>query len=203
MDFLDLFSNAKSGGLGPRHVDRATRLGSIIYRGGADKRVRRCIVGAQRMGARAHRCSLAVVEEDEAVSEGCSSEHERRRRGGAMEPKNGGGLSSMRERRKARRSSGERGKRGGEGRGLLLPFIGAEGPPGRGGRGGNSGVNGFNAIEDRARLRGVKEGPWWRSELRREGGHSRCGAGWHGEAGCSGIGWWHSQGRLAWGGRES
>jgi hypothetical protein len=31
--------------------------------------------------------------------------------------------------------------------------------PGSGGRGGNDSVNGFNAIEDGARLRGVKEGP--------------------------------------------
>jgi hypothetical protein len=54
---------------------------------------------------------------------------------------------------------GREGKRGGEGRGLSLPFIGVEGAPMRGGWEGNDGVNGFNTIEDGARLRGVKEGP--------------------------------------------
>jgi hypothetical protein len=55
------------------------------------------VVPCRRAGARAHRCSPVVVEEDEpdeAVPEGCSTEHERQRRGGAMEVKNGGGLSS-------------------------------------------------------------------------------------------------------------
>jgi hypothetical protein len=69
------------------------------------------------------------------------------------------GLSSARGQRKARRSSGEWGKRGGEGRGLSSPFVGVKGASGRGGQGGNGGVNGFNASEDEARLRGVKEGP--------------------------------------------
>jgi hypothetical protein len=162
MDFSDLFSNGKSGGPGPRRVDRVARLGSTVDRGDADKRARRCLAGAWHAGARAHQCSLSSVEEDEpdeAVPEGCSPEHEWRWRGGAMEAKNGGGLSMARGRRKARRSSGERGKRGGEGRGFSSPFIGAEGAPGRGGWGGNSGVNGFNAIEDGVRLKGVKEGP--------------------------------------------
>jgi hypothetical protein len=40
-------------------------------------------------------------------------------------------------RRKARGRSGDRGKRGGEGRGCSSPFIGAEGATGRGVRGGN------------------------------------------------------------------
>jgi hypothetical protein len=92
-------------------------------------------------GARAHRFLLAVVEEDEAVTEGCSPEHERRQRGGATEEKIGGSLSS------ARGSSGERGKgavRAGGARRLL------KGP--RMHRGGVAGVvidgvNGFNAIE--------------------------------------------------------
>jgi hypothetical protein len=35
-------------------------------------------------------------EPDEAVPEGCSSEHGQRRRGGVTEAKNGGGLSSSR-----------------------------------------------------------------------------------------------------------
>jgi hypothetical protein len=48
------------------------------------------------------------------------------------------------------------GERSGESRGLLSPFIGAEGAPGRGGWGGNGGVNSFNAIEDGARLRGLR-----------------------------------------------
>jgi hypothetical protein len=52
--------------------------------------------GAWRAGARARQCSPTMVEEDEAVPEGCSPEHERQRRGDAMEAKNGGGLSSPR-----------------------------------------------------------------------------------------------------------
>jgi hypothetical protein len=47
---------------------------------------------------------------DEAVLEGCSQEHVPWRRRGAMEAKIRGGLSSTRVRRKARGSSGERGK---------------------------------------------------------------------------------------------
>jgi hypothetical protein len=86
---------------------------------------------------RGRRCSPMVVEEDEAVPKGCSLEHEQRRRGDAMEAKNGDGLSSARGRRKARGSSGERGKRGGEIQGCSSPFIGAEGALGRGGLGGN------------------------------------------------------------------
>jgi hypothetical protein len=54
---------------------------------------------------------------------------------------------------------GREGKRGGESQGFSSPVIGAEGAPGRGGQGGNGSVNGLNAIEDRARLTGVKEGP--------------------------------------------
>jgi hypothetical protein len=84
--------------------------------------------------------SPVTVEEDEpdgAVPEGCSPEHERRRRGSAAEAKNGGGLSSMRGQRKARGRWGEKGKRGGEGRGCSSPFIGVEGTSGRGCRGGN------------------------------------------------------------------
>jgi hypothetical protein len=34
------------------------------------------------VGARAHRCSLATVEEDEAVPEGCSPKHEQGHDGG-------------------------------------------------------------------------------------------------------------------------
>jgi hypothetical protein len=64
----------------------------------------------RRAGTRARRCSLAVVEEDEPVPEGCLPEHERRQRGGATEAKNDGGLSSSQGRRKARGSSRERGK---------------------------------------------------------------------------------------------
>jgi hypothetical protein len=79
----DLFSNRKSDGPGPWRVDSAAQLESIMDRGGADKRARRCPAGAWRAGARAHRCSLATVEEDEpdeAVPKGSSPEHERRRR---------------------------------------------------------------------------------------------------------------------------
>jgi hypothetical protein len=90
MDFSDLFSNGKSGGPGPWRVDQVARLESIVDRGGADKRARRCLAGAWRAGARASRCSLAAVEG-----------HERRRRGSVTEAKNGGGLSLTRVRRKA------------------------------------------------------------------------------------------------------
>jgi hypothetical protein len=51
------------------------------------------------MGARAHRCSPAVVEEeepDEAVPEGCSLDYEWRQRGSATEAKNDDGLNSVR-----------------------------------------------------------------------------------------------------------
>jgi hypothetical protein len=111
MDFSDLFSNGKSGGLDPRCVDRAARLESIVDRSGADMRAWWHLAVARRAGSRARRCSLAMVEEDEmdeAVLEGCSLEHERRQRAVATEVKNGGGLSSARGRRRG--SSGERGK---------------------------------------------------------------------------------------------
>jgi hypothetical protein len=71
-------------GSGPRRVDRAARLRSIVDRGSAENRVRRRLAGTQRMGARARWCSPVAVEDDEpdeVVSEGCSPEHERRRRG--------------------------------------------------------------------------------------------------------------------------
>jgi hypothetical protein len=64
-------------------------------------------------------------------------------------------------------------------------------------------INGFYAIEDGARLRGVKEGPLWRGELRHEDGSLRCGAGWCGEAECGEIRWRCGRGQPAWGGRES
>jgi hypothetical protein len=93
-----------------------------------------------RAGARAHRCSPALVEEDEpdgGVMEGCSLEHEWWQRGGVSEVKNGNGLILARGRRKAWGNSGERGKRDGEGRGCSSSFIVAEGAPLKGGRGGN------------------------------------------------------------------
>jgi hypothetical protein len=82
-------------------VDRAAWLGSMVDRGNADKIACRCLASVQRVG-----------EPNEAVPEGCSLEHERRRRGGAMAKKTGGGLSSLRGRRKARGSW----EGGGEGR---------------------------------------------------------------------------------------
>jgi hypothetical protein len=101
MDFSDLFSNGKSGGSGPRRVGRAARLGSTMDRGGTDKRARQRHAGTRRAGAGARPCSSVVVEEDEqdeAMLEGCSPEHERRRRGsvGETEVKNGSGLSLAR-----------------------------------------------------------------------------------------------------------
>jgi hypothetical protein len=130
---LGLLFNGKFGGPGPQHVDRAARLGSTVDRGGTDKRVQQCLVGAWHVGAGASRCSSAVVEEDEsdvAVPEGCSPEHERRRRGSATEEKNGGSLSSSRGRRKERGTSGEKGKRGGEGRGCSSSFYRGRGSAG-------------------------------------------------------------------------
>jgi hypothetical protein len=50
------------GGLGPPSVDWAAQLGSLVDRGGADKRAWWHLAGAWRMGARAPRCSLAAVE---------------------------------------------------------------------------------------------------------------------------------------------
>jgi hypothetical protein len=62
----DLFFNRKyHGGPGPRRMDQAARLGSIVDRSGADKRAQRCLAGAWRVGARACWCSSATVEEDE------------------------------------------------------------------------------------------------------------------------------------------
>jgi hypothetical protein len=107
-----------------------------VDQGGADKRARRHLASARRAGARAHRCSPSVVEEDEpneAVPEGFSPEHERWRRGGATEVKNGTCMSLARGRGKARRILGERGKRGDEVWGFSSLFIGAEGASGRGG----------------------------------------------------------------------
>jgi hypothetical protein len=97
MDFLNLFSNGKSGGPGPRRVDQAAQLGSTVDRGSADRRVRRRLAGARCASARAHRGSPAALEEDKpdkVLPEGCSPEHEWWRRGGATEAKNGGGLIS-------------------------------------------------------------------------------------------------------------
>jgi hypothetical protein len=91
----------------------------------------------RRTRIRARQYSPAMVEEDEAVPEGCSPEHERRWRGGVTEAKNDDDLSSAWGQRKARGSLGERGKRGGEGRGCSSLFIGSKGVLGRDGRGGN------------------------------------------------------------------
>jgi hypothetical protein len=113
-------------------VDWAAQLESIVDRSGADMRAWWHLAVARRAGSRARRCSLAMVEEDEmdeAVLEGCSLEHEWWQRAVATEVKNGGGLSSARGRRRG--SSGERGKRGGEGEGCSSHFIGAEGVLGR------------------------------------------------------------------------
>jgi hypothetical protein len=49
-------------------------------------------------------------EPDVVVPEGCSPEHERRRRGSATVKKTDSGLSSLQGRRKARGSSGVRGR---------------------------------------------------------------------------------------------
>jgi hypothetical protein len=113
MDFSHLLSNGKSGGPGPRRVDRAARLGSMVDRGGADKRAQWRLAGVRCVGARAHWCSPVAAKEDEldkAALEGCSPKHERQQRGGVTEVKNDGYLSSARGRRKVRGSSGERGK---------------------------------------------------------------------------------------------
>jgi hypothetical protein len=53
----ELFFNGKFGGLGPPSMDRVVRLGSMVDRGGADKRARWCLIGV-----RAHWCSPMAVE---------------------------------------------------------------------------------------------------------------------------------------------
>jgi hypothetical protein len=97
-----------------------------VDRCGTDKRARRRHTSVRHMGTRAHRCSPVVAEEDEmdeAVPEGCSPEHERRRLELGVRTKEG------------TRELGREGKRGSEGWGFSLPFMGSEGAPGRGGRG--------------------------------------------------------------------
>jgi hypothetical protein len=82
MDFLDLFSNGKSSGPGPRRMDRAARLGSTMDRGGTDKRVRRRLGCAQVLGlVGAHAVVVDKDEPDEVVSKGCSPEHKQQWRG--------------------------------------------------------------------------------------------------------------------------
>jgi hypothetical protein len=80
-------------------------------------------------------------------------------RGGAPEAANGGGLSLSRGRRRAQRSTEERGRGAVRARGSHRPFIGVGGSQ-RGVAGGsNGGVNGFNAIEDGGEdKRGLKGG---------------------------------------------
>jgi hypothetical protein len=75
MDFPDLFSNGKSGGPGPRRVDRAAWLGSTVHRGSVDKRVWWHLAGAQHAGTRALPVEVEEDEPDEAVPEGCSPDH--------------------------------------------------------------------------------------------------------------------------------
>jgi hypothetical protein len=70
-------------------------------------------------------------EGDEARSEVGSPGHERRWRDDVGVVKNGGNLSSSRERRRARESSGVRGK-GVESSGVLLVFYRGSGSTGEG-----------------------------------------------------------------------
>jgi hypothetical protein len=61
-------------------MDWAAWLESTVDRGGTNERVQRRLSDVWRTGARAHRCSPVAAEEDEpdeAVLEGCSSEHKR------------------------------------------------------------------------------------------------------------------------------
>jgi hypothetical protein len=83
------------------------RLGPVMDRGGMDMRVRWCLAGAWRAGARAHRFSLVEAEEDEpdeVAPKGCSPEHEQRRRGGASAKKTSSGSSSVGEWRRAQKA---------------------------------------------------------------------------------------------------
>jgi hypothetical protein len=105
-------------------VDRAARLGSTVDRGGADTRARWHLVGAWHAGAMALRCLPAVVDEDEAVMQGCSLEHEQQWRGSALVKKTSGGMG---ESAKSMEESG----RCGNDRGWGCPFIGGRGAPGR------------------------------------------------------------------------
>jgi hypothetical protein len=70
------------------------------------------LTSVQRAGARARRCSPVMEGENESVEAvlgRCSPVTEEWQRGGAPEAANGGSLSSSRGRRRARRSSEERG----------------------------------------------------------------------------------------------
>jgi hypothetical protein len=97
-------------------------------------------------------------EQDEAVMEGCSLEHERRQRGDMTTAKSSGGSSSVRERRRARESLEVRGKV----RGLYwwcLPCYRGRGSTGEAATGGNDWSNGLQAIDGRGRVkRGFKRG---------------------------------------------
>jgi hypothetical protein len=82
---------------------------STVDRG---QRAWRRLTGVRHAGAGAHWCSPVMEGEDEpveAVLGRCSLVTEEWQRGGAPEAMNGGGLSSLRGRRRARRSSEERG----------------------------------------------------------------------------------------------
>jgi hypothetical protein len=115
----------------------------------------------------------------------------------------GGGLSSLRGRRRARRSLGERGK------GVVRSGGGARLLWGSGEhRGGVAGevtvaLNVFNAIEDGEVKGRVKEGVLMAGRAKARGSYSRRGAGLRGVAGSGGIQWRHSSGRPARCGRQS
>jgi hypothetical protein len=60
-------------------------------------------------------------------------------------------------------------------------------------------VNGVNAIEGRARLRGIKEGVLMAGELWHEGGIPMLNARWHGVAGGGEMRWQRDRDRSTWG----
>jgi hypothetical protein len=112
-------------------------LGSRVDRGGVNKGCGGALLARGAPGAVRPRSSPVEAGEeegDEVGQRGCSPEHGRWQRGTATVMKSGGGLSSMREQRRARGSSGEKGNRCGEAQECAPPFIGARGCRGGGGQ---------------------------------------------------------------------
>jgi hypothetical protein len=87
-------------GPGPRRVDRVARLGSTVDRWHHGQGARQHLAGAWCVGAQGHRGSSAVAREDEGGEVNWV----------ACLPEHGGGMSSMRGRRRTRESLGKRGK---------------------------------------------------------------------------------------------
>jgi hypothetical protein len=129
--------------------------GSTVDQRCHGREARHRLAGARHAGARGHRCSPAVVvedEEDKAEPARGSLEHEWWQRCGTMEAESGGGSSSLREWRRVRENSGVRGKGVG-----CSPFYRGRGIPGRRKWVVTAGVMVLTPLMVGAELRGVKE----------------------------------------------